>query len=702
MATTPTKNIKNFPVATSFNAGDVAHISQNGVDKQIDSTTILEQINGGQPFRPNILTESGVSRTLTGADKAGYISCTNPLTTTITVSSEASSNWRMGEVITIHKEATGDVIFQGASGVTVNPSVSGLTLSEIGQVGTLLYKGNDVWDFLTGGSASTSIQGAITFGTVASLKAGATIEGATIIDWGSYLGWKVSTVFNNTTSNAGGARYIITNVNPSNLSTLVSGIWVGSNHDLGGGYYASIIHEQTRKFTQYGGIVGGTHAANGAINFAAFSAMINRPTYGYSVECSMPAGSIYFGSNQIYWGHYRKIVGAGREATTLRFEFNGVDENAILIDQFNYISDLGILNDGTNITTSGGLVSYVSDGSGANGAANCVFKDVKIKDFGFNITASKVSGSRLTFSNVFNTRFEGVRCYGGLNNVLLGAGVNNTTFIDCWFVDSRSRNIRGSEWLSATFIGCADEGTIAGAFSVYLTLCQNTRFINPYHEPLRGYFIDTCPGMVIDRPQINGFSPVTSGTGSNTVVSSFWTLNAGYAFSTPSPVFLYAPVFNTTANLSAYTAWASGVSQAPIRLVGVPTDRSGTLPAISESYLLSDNPANKIPDNSVASGPVGTNLARQVNFSQFSLGAGSSVNIATTTGSGFFVAKVLNSTGTFRISCVIAGNNITVLASSASMVGVFSLSISGGFIVYTSLTGVSYDLSVQALIYEVQ
>lgn len=241
MATTPTKNIKNFPVATSFNAGDVAHISQNGVDKQIDSTTILEQISGGQPFRPNILTESGVSRTLTGADKSGYISCTNPLTTTITVSSEASSNWRMGEVITIHKEAAGDVVFQGDSGVTVNPSVSGLTLSEVGQVGTLLYKGNNIWDFLTGGSAATSIQGAITFDTVASLKAGATIEGGSIIDWSEYLGRKISTVVHNTTSNTGGAEYVIVNVNPSNLSTLTGGVWVGANHDLGGGHYAKLI-----------------------------------------------------------------------------------------------------------------------------------------------------------------------------------------------------------------------------------------------------------------------------------------------------------------------------------------------------------------------------------------------------------------------------------------------------------------------------
>lgn len=266
MATTPTKNIKNLPVATSFNAGDVAHISQNGVDKQIQSTTILEQLNSGQPFRPNVLTESSTSRTLTGADKAAYISCTNSLTTTITVSSEASSNWRMGEVITIHKEAAGDVVFQGASGVTVNPSVSGLTLSEVGQVGTLLYKGNNIWDFLTGGSASTSIQGAITFADIVGLKSGSTVEGGTIIDWSGYLGRKVSTVVHNTTSNEGGAPYVIVNVNPSNLSTLVGGIWVGANHDLGGGFYAKLVYGGTIFTSNFG--VDGYDQALAACNFA--------------------------------------------------------------------------------------------------------------------------------------------------------------------------------------------------------------------------------------------------------------------------------------------------------------------------------------------------------------------------------------------------------------------------------------------------
>jgi hypothetical protein len=58
------------------------------------------------------------------------------------------------------------------------------------------------------------------------------------INWGDYLGRKISTVVSNTTSNAGGADYVITNVNPGNLSTLVGGIWQGRNHDLGGGFYA--------------------------------------------------------------------------------------------------------------------------------------------------------------------------------------------------------------------------------------------------------------------------------------------------------------------------------------------------------------------------------------------------------------------------------------------------------------------------------
>lgn len=72
------------------------------------------------------------------------------------------------------------------------------------------------------------------------------------VDWADYLGRKISTVVNNTTSNAGGADYVITNVNPGNLSTLVGGIWQGRNHDLGGGFYAKLLSDTRPEIASFG------------------------------------------------------------------------------------------------------------------------------------------------------------------------------------------------------------------------------------------------------------------------------------------------------------------------------------------------------------------------------------------------------------------------------------------------------------------
>lgn len=79
------------------------------------------------------------------------------------------------------------------------------------------------------------------FATANTMIGATPINSLGAISWADYLGRKVSTVVHNTTSNEGGADYVIVNVNPSNLSTLVGGIWVGANHDLGGGYYARLV-----------------------------------------------------------------------------------------------------------------------------------------------------------------------------------------------------------------------------------------------------------------------------------------------------------------------------------------------------------------------------------------------------------------------------------------------------------------------------
>lgn len=97
------------------------------------------------------------------------------------------------------------------------------------------------------------------------------------VDWADCLGRKVSVVVNNTTSNSGGAEYVIANVNPGNLSTLVGGIWVGANHDLGGGFYAKLLTFDDLNIFQFGGVadydyIGETGTDNTAVVQSLFDA----------------------------------------------------------------------------------------------------------------------------------------------------------------------------------------------------------------------------------------------------------------------------------------------------------------------------------------------------------------------------------------------------------------------------------------------
>lgn len=78
------------------------------------------------------------------------------------------------------------------------------------------------------------------FATVATMIAGTALNLPDPVIWATYVGRTVKTVANNTTSNAGGAEYLITTTNPGSLSTLVGGMWAGANHSLGGGYYAEL------------------------------------------------------------------------------------------------------------------------------------------------------------------------------------------------------------------------------------------------------------------------------------------------------------------------------------------------------------------------------------------------------------------------------------------------------------------------------
>lgn len=233
------KNIRDLPRTSVVTSSDVIHLNQGGLDRSITTPDFLREVNGGSPFNVTVIEDPSDSRTLSSSDINAYIYFTFQSTAVVTVPVSLSDNMKIGETITIRNDVLGNVVISGEVGVNISQAASGLVLSEIGQVGQILKVGNNSYHFLTGGTATTelTVEG-LSFSTVDTLKSRVNVNGATITDWGDFLGQKVSTVVNNTINNDGGSDYIITSVNPGNLSTLVNGIWEGENHDLGGGFYA--------------------------------------------------------------------------------------------------------------------------------------------------------------------------------------------------------------------------------------------------------------------------------------------------------------------------------------------------------------------------------------------------------------------------------------------------------------------------------
>ena len=149
-------NIKNFPKASVIQSSDLVHISQGGVDKGIQADVLLQGLELGLPNNLTVKDESSSTRLLLGADKQSYITCLNAATTTLTLSTEESAGWNLGDQIYIRKGGSGDVVITPDSGVVINTNI---TLDEAGQIGFLIYKGTDTWDFvsLVSGGGGTDV-----------------------------------------------------------------------------------------------------------------------------------------------------------------------------------------------------------------------------------------------------------------------------------------------------------------------------------------------------------------------------------------------------------------------------------------------------------------------------------------------------------------------------------------------------------------
>jgi hypothetical protein len=208
------KNLLDFPTTTSAESADWVHIQQGGVDKKISLADFISELNGGNPFNITVREESGSNRILTVADKNAYIRCLNATQTTIQVKNAQTVGWKKGDSIVFRKEGLGNVLIAADSGVTIRSAASGLSLTEVGQAGQLICVDDTptatIFDFVTGGNARATVTGSITFLTVDAMEAGATNDGLTV-DFAELAANNtlVETIYNNTTSKKGGAKYII-------------------------------------------------------------------------------------------------------------------------------------------------------------------------------------------------------------------------------------------------------------------------------------------------------------------------------------------------------------------------------------------------------------------------------------------------------------------------------------------------------------
>ena len=185
------KRIDQFPAADNVNNGDFIHISQGGIDKRISADVLIEKLNGGNPFNITVLEESSNARTLSLGDRNAYIQFLNATSTTATVPNSSDVPWKLGDTVILRKDGAGDITVEGAVGVTVNGSSSGLELVEVGQAGQLIYTGSNTWDFMTGGNSTGGLPSVYSYST--SELEDITSAANTVIKFEAKAAWNTTT-----------------------------------------------------------------------------------------------------------------------------------------------------------------------------------------------------------------------------------------------------------------------------------------------------------------------------------------------------------------------------------------------------------------------------------------------------------------------------------------------------------------------------
>jgi hypothetical protein len=276
------------------------------------------------------------------------------------------------------------------------------------------------------------------FADISNLVGGTSLNAGSV-DWSDYEGRNVSVVVNNTTSNAGAATYTVVNSDPGNLSTLIAGIWVGVNHDLGGGYYAKLNYSGEINVLTCGA------CSNALVDSEAFNA-----AFAASLSVLSPAGE-YRLSETVYYGSRQTFRGEGNATNIISTVVAGnVFENSAQCFAFDF-RDFRISGGGSE---TGGFVCTTT------------FEGFSLT----NVSLVGIGGKALWLTDCFVGTLTNVLCEGNFVSEW-GAyleGVTNTNFVGCRFRQTLktgsgvgiTSGIAGGSY-DLTFYGCLFESNLA-------------------------------------------------------------------------------------------------------------------------------------------------------------------------------------------------------------------------------------------------
>jgi len=281
-------------------------------------------------------------------------------------------------------------------------------------------------------------------------------------------------------------------------------VYVTGYHTKGDGAFGSHFFEWDATSTEVdngGTIIALTSVAtgryklkySGSVNVKWFGAKgdgvtddtkaIQKTIGGYSNKNTIyiPSGD-YLITSTINTGTYKNIIGEDQNNTTLLF--NSLDSFLFEFDAFTNIKNLKLKNiTGTGEKTA--IASYTPTTS--SGMNNSILDTIIIEDFYYGIG----SDQGLTRAMIYNSIFKKVKVYNAHKGLLIGAGSNANTFINCEFWNNYIP-IHLNNNTTVNFIECTFENS--GLLDFLIEVSYNINFETCYFEPAKGGRYDDSSG----------------------------------------------------------------------------------------------------------------------------------------------------------------------------------------------------------------